>query len=64
MSEFDQAKIRRLDGGLLLVFHHLLRLRRATEVSALLGLSPSAISHALTRLRDLYADPLFRWQDG
>jgi len=59
MSEFDLNQIRRLDGGLLLVFRELLRTRRASTVAERLGLSPSAISHALSRLRDLFDDPLF-----
>jgi len=59
MSDFDLNQIRRLDGGLLLVFRELLRTRRASTVAARLGLSPSAISHALARLRDLFDDPLF-----
>lgn len=44
---------------MLLIFRELLRRRRATEVAEHLGLSPSAISHALTRLRDLFDDQLF-----
>src|SRR3569623_518493 len=59
MSDFDLNQIRRLDGGLLLVFRELLRPRRASEVADRLVLSPSASSHALTRLRDLFGDPLF-----
>jgi DNA-binding transcriptional LysR family regulator len=59
MSEFDNLQIRKLDGGLLLVFRELLARRRASAVAQLLGLSPSAISHALTRLRDVFDDPLF-----
>lgn len=59
MSDFDINHVRRLDGGLLLVFHELLRRRKAAEVAEVLGLSPSAVSHALTRLRDLFEDPLF-----
>ena len=59
MTEFDQLQIRRVDGGLLLVFRELLLRRRATAAADHLGLSPSAISHALTRLRDLFGDPLF-----
>ncbi len=59
MSDFDLNQIRRLDGGLLLVFRELLRTRRAGAVAERLGLSPSAISHGLTRLRDLFDDPLF-----
>lgn len=48
-----------MDGGLLLVFRGLLRLRRTTAVGRELGLSQSAVSHALSRLRDLFDDPLF-----
>jgi DNA-binding transcriptional LysR family regulator len=59
MSDFDPNQIRRMDGGLLLVFRELLRTRRASTVADRLGLSPSAISHALTRLRELFDDPLF-----
>jgi LysR family transcriptional activator of mexEF-oprN operon len=59
MSEFDLNQIRRLDGGLLLVFRELLRTRRASTLAERLGLSPSAISHALTRLRDVFGDQLF-----
>lgn len=59
MSDFDFNKVRRLDGGLLLVFRELVRRRKAQEAAQALGLSPSAISHALTRLRDLFGDPLF-----
>lgn len=59
MNEFDINHVRRLDGALLLVFHELLQRRKAAEVADVLGLSPSAVSHALTRLRDLFDDPLF-----
>lgn len=59
MTDIDLNKVRRLDGGLLLVFHELLRLRRASSVAERLGLSQPAISHALTRLRDLFDDQLF-----
>ena len=59
MNEFDQLQIRQVDGGLLLVFRELLIRRRATEVADHLGLSPSAISHALSRLRSILGDPLF-----
>ena len=59
MSDFDQMKIRRLDGGLLLIFRELLARRKASEVADHLGLSQSAISHALGRLRDLFGEPLF-----
>lgn len=59
MSDIDRNKLRRLDGGLLLVFRELLRTGRASVVAERLGLSQPAISHALTRLRDLFDDPLF-----
>jgi len=59
MTEFDQLQLRKLDGGLLLVFRELLLRQRASEVAQQLGLSQSAISHALGRLRDLFGDPLF-----
>ena len=59
MSDIDFNNIRRLDGGLLLVFRGLLRRRQTTAVARELGLSQSAVSHALARLRDLFDDPLF-----
>ncbi|HEV2533112.1 LysR family transcriptional regulator [Phenylobacterium sp.] len=59
MSDIDANKLRRLDGGLLLVFRELLRTRRASETATRLGLSQPAISHALRRLRELFDDPLF-----
>jgi DNA-binding transcriptional LysR family regulator len=57
--DIDQTKIRRLDFSLLLIFDKLLRHERTTIVADRLGLSQSTISHALTRLRDLFDDPLF-----
>src|SRR5438128_9685357 len=59
MSDIDLSKLRRLDGGLLLVFRELLRTGRASQTAEKLGLSQPAISHALGRLRDLFDDPLF-----
>ena len=59
MSEFDIAKIRELDGGLLLIFKELVETGNARETAGRLGLSPSAISHSLRRLRELFDDPLF-----
>lgn len=65
MAEFDQIKLRRLDGTLLLVFLGLLRHRKAVRVAEDLGLTPSTISHALARLRDIFGDELFlRRADG
>lgn len=59
MSDIDINKLRRLDGGLLLVFRELLRTGRASQAAERLGLSQPAISHALGRLRDLFEDDLF-----
>jgi DNA-binding transcriptional LysR family regulator len=65
MAEFDRIKLRRLDGTLLLVFLGLLRHRKAVRVAEDLGLTPSTISHALARLRDIFGDELFlRRADG
>jgi len=59
VSDIDNDDIRRLDGGLLLVFRELCRRGRTTAAAAHLGLSQSAVSHALGRLRDVFGDPLF-----
>jgi DNA-binding transcriptional LysR family regulator len=59
MSDFDQTQIRKLDGGLLLIFRELMARGRASDVALHLGLSPSAVSHALGRLRDLFGEALF-----
>jgi DNA-binding transcriptional LysR family regulator len=59
MTEIDPDDIRRLDGGLLLVFRELARRGQTTAVAAHLGLSQSAVSHALGRLRDIFGDRLF-----
>lgn len=59
MPDIDDEKIRRLDGTLLLVLRELLRQRRTTLAAERLGMSQSAVSHALRRLRAIFADPLF-----
>jgi DNA-binding transcriptional LysR family regulator len=59
MAEIDINNIRRLDGGLLLVFREVLRHRRTTDAAKRLGITQSTVSHALDRLRDLFGDPLF-----
>jgi DNA-binding transcriptional LysR family regulator len=59
MSDINLSKIKRLDGSLLLVFRELVRQRRTTVVAERLGLTQSAISHALARLREIFEDPLF-----
>jgi DNA-binding transcriptional LysR family regulator len=59
MSDIDINNIRRLDGGLLLVFRALFQFGQTTLVADKLGLSQPAVSHALARLRDIFEDPLF-----
>ena len=59
MSDFSTSELRRLDLTLLLVFLGLLRHRKALDVAAELGLTQSAISQALKRLRDIFGDELF-----
>jgi DNA-binding transcriptional LysR family regulator len=55
----DNIDIRRLDFGLLLVFVALARHRKTTTAALRLGLTQSSVSHALSRLRNLFNDPLF-----
>ena len=59
MTELSNSQIRRLDLTLLLVFLGLLRHRKAADVAAELGLTQSAISQAVKRLRDIFGDDLF-----
>jgi DNA-binding transcriptional LysR family regulator len=59
MSELSTSELRRLDLTLLLVFLGLLRHRKALDVAADLGLTQSAISQSLKRLRDIFGDELF-----
>ncbi len=53
------STLRRLDLNLLLVFDALYRRRSVTLAADELAMSPSACSHALSRLRDALADELF-----
>lgn len=57
--------ISRLDLNLLVVFHHLLLLKRVSAVAQTLGMSQPAVSSALGRLRASLGDELFlRTQGG
>jgi DNA-binding transcriptional LysR family regulator len=58
MKEAHQTP-ERLDLNLLVVFDALLREKNVTRAGKSLGLSQSAISHSLTRLRAYFDDPLF-----
>ena len=53
------AHIRDLDLNLLVLFDAMLRERSVTRAAAEVGLSQGAMSHALTRLRTFFEDPLF-----
>jgi DNA-binding transcriptional LysR family regulator len=59
MSDLRNIELRRLDLTLLLVFLGLLRRRKASEVADELGLTQSAVSQALKRLRSIFGDDLF-----
>ena len=60
MLDIDITQLRRLDMTLLLVFAELVRHRKMTIVAQRLGLTQSAISHSLKRLRCVFQDELFR----
>jgi DNA-binding transcriptional LysR family regulator len=59
MSDLSISQLRRLDLTLLLVFLGLIRHRKAADVAVELGLTQSAISQAVKRLRDIFQDELF-----
>ncbi|MDE3079186.1 MAG: LysR family transcriptional regulator [Paracoccaceae bacterium] len=59
MTELRNSELRRLDLTLLLVFLGLLRHRKGLDVAEELGLTQSAISQALKRLREIFGDELF-----
>lgn len=59
MTEFNIHEIRRLDGTLLLIFLSLMRHRKAAAVANEMSITPSTVSHALGRLRDIFKDDLF-----
>lgn len=52
-------KLRTLDMNLLLVFETIYRHRQVTSAASELAISPSALSHALSRLRTTLGDDLF-----
>ncbi|WP_119301185.1 LysR family transcriptional regulator [Dongia deserti] len=59
MKDINDIELRRLDLTLLMVLDGALRHRKLTTVADQLGLTQPAISHAVTRLRDILGDPLF-----
>ncbi len=52
-------RLRELDLNLLVLFETLAKTRSVARSAAALGMTPSAASHALTRLRATLGDPLF-----
>jgi len=55
----SEVQFRLLDLNLLRVFDALIEERSVTRAAARLHITPSAVSHALGRLRDLFKDQLF-----
>lgn len=59
MSEYNNAQVRRLDFMLLLILREGVRRRKLSDVAATLGVTQTAISHSVSRLRDIFEDELF-----
>ncbi|MBV8869861.1 MAG: LysR family transcriptional regulator, partial [Acetobacteraceae bacterium] len=59
MVNFDDAQLRRLDVNLLLVFEEAMASGKLSAAAKRLGLTQSAISHAIGRLREVFGDELF-----
>lgn len=59
MTDMSTPALRRLDLTLLLVFDEAMRRRKLTEVGYAVGMTQSAVSHALNRLRTVFDDELF-----
>src|SRR5580692_1662885 len=59
MNAIDDIHIRRLDLTLLIVFESLLKVRSMSAVAIEMGLTQSAVSHAVGRLRSVFDDSLF-----
>ncbi len=54
----NEAQLRQIDLNLLVMLDVLLRERSVTHTAQLLHITPSAVSHALKRLRELFGDEL------
>src|SRR6478752_6016570 len=55
----NQISLSKVDLNLLVLFHTVLEEGHVARAAGRLNLTPSAVSHALGRLRDLLNDPLF-----
>ncbi len=55
----NQTHLSRVDLNLLVLFSVVLEERHVARAAGRLNLTPSAVSHAIRRLRDLLNDPLF-----
>ncbi|WP_437665320.1 LysR family transcriptional regulator [Sorangium sp. So ce1182] len=64
MTIIDHTHLARLDLNLLVAFDVLLTERHVTRAAARLGLSQSAMSHNLARLRELFSDELLVRSEG
>lgn len=61
----NDIQLRRIDMNLLMIFSSIVKHQKLSTVADELGLTRSAISHALSRLRDIFGDELFiRGQSG
>jgi DNA-binding transcriptional LysR family regulator len=52
-------RLQAIDLNLFVVFHAIFQEAHITRAAQVLGISQPAVSHSLSRLRELYADPLF-----
>jgi DNA-binding transcriptional LysR family regulator len=59
MAMLNSAQLLRVDLSLLVLFSAVLEERHVARAAQKLNLTPSAVSHALKRLRQLLQDPLF-----
>jgi DNA-binding transcriptional LysR family regulator len=59
MRNFNDAQLRRLDITLLLAFDEVMASGKLSAAARRLGLTQSAISHAVKRLREIFDDELF-----
>jgi len=59
MNDFNFTQLRRLDLTVLLVFEEAMISGKLSSAARRFGLTPSAVSHALKRLRQVFDDELF-----